>query len=275
VPLVAVFGAILANACGPPDVGATSSGGSAGGASSFGGFAGTAAAGTGALTACPPEPSGRIPGCSYGLIDADDDGFGDPARPHACCGDGGAVPLMIDCDDSDPNRALGAFPDADGDGRGAGEPICSTDPPPPGFSFPSGDCDDANRSIDWAESSDCPCERFLFDPVVPPNPACPSVPDLFVVDHEVCPMNCGQWLAFRIGNAGGVAAEGPIQVSMTVRSEVATLELETIGPGEASGWRRVPFLGFSGPATVTFLNRSSDCSPSRAPFEIELANSCM
>ena len=65
------------------------------------------------------------------------------------------------------------------------------------------------------------------------------------------------------------AAELPIP--MTVRSEQATLELETIEPGAASGWRRVPFLGFSGPATITVLSPPSNCTAQRPPFEVGLA----
>jgi len=193
-----------------------SAGGSAGGVG-VGGFAGTGvaggAAGTGGPSYCPPEPSGRVPGCAYGLLDVDGDGYGDPARPHACCGEGW-IPVAIDCDDTDPTRVVDAYGDGDGDGLGVGEPICSSSPPPSGLSSSSGDCDDANPAIHWQGSDECPCERFLFDPVVPTNPDCATEPDLFVVDHEVCALNCGQWLAFRVGNAGGVAAEGPINVSM-------------------------------------------------------------
>jgi hypothetical protein len=205
-----------------------------------------------------------------GLLDVDGDGYGDPARPHACCGHGW-IPIAIDCDDTDPARALDAYSDGDGDGLGVGEPICSSTPPPSGLSATSGDCDDANPAIHWQGSDECPCERFLFDPAVPANPDCATEPDLFVVDHEVCSLNCGQTLSFRIGNAGGVAAEGPIVVSMTVRSEQATLELETIGPGEASGWRRIPFQGFSGPATISVVSPRGNCTALRRPFEVELA----
>ena len=270
----AVFGAVSSYACGPsPDPVVESFSGSAG--ADFGGSAGTGGvAGTGAQGPCPPEPSGLVPGCANGLIDADRDGYGDPGRPHECCGGDGTIPPLTDCDDTDETRALIAYSDGDGDGRGAGNPVCSTDPPPSGFSFSSGDCDDENPSIDWAGSSDCGCERFLFDTVVPANPDCASAPDLHVIDHAACDMNCGQWLAFRVGNAGGAVAQGPIQVSVTVRSEQATLELETLGHGEASGWLKVPFLGFTGPATITIVSPRGDCPALRPSFETELVMSC-
>jgi hypothetical protein len=181
---------------------------------------------------------------------------------------------LTDCDDTDATRAVTAFADGDGDGRGAGDPVCSTDAPPSGFSHSTGDCDDKTPSIDWAGSADCDCERFLFETVVPTNPDCASAPDLVVIDHAACAMNCGQWLAFRIGNAGGVAAQGPIQVSVTVRSQRATLELEELGPGEASGWRKVPFLGFTGPATISIVSPRGDCPALRPSFETELVGSC-
>jgi hypothetical protein len=251
-------------------------GGAAGvaGSADFAGVGGSSVAGSGGQATCPPDALGRTPGCADGLIDADWDGYGDPTVPHACCGPDGPLPLITDCDDTDPTLSIGAFADADGDGRGTGEPVCGPDPLPAGFSVHSGDCNDADRQVDWQGSSDCPCERFEFEPVVPANPDCATAPDLFVVDYQACTLNCGQWLAFRVGNAGGVAAEGPITVSMKVRSEEATLTLETLGPGEASGWRKVPLVGFTGPATISISSPTGGCPESRPSFETELVNSC-
>ena len=108
-------------------------------------------------------------------IDYDDDGYGRPDADfqiEACDAPAGFVDNSDDCDDTDPADFPGAytaFPDADGDGYGAGTAVevCELDET---ISLDSSDCDDAaadinpgvveicNDGIDQDCTPDSPCE---------------------------------------------------------------------------------------------------------------------
>jgi len=128
-----------------------------------------------ALMACEPEPppSGCEPDQEFEVwLDADGDGFGDPAQREVVCTLAeGYVENAIDCDDSRSSvspdavevcdgidndcdevadEGLREFPyyeDLDGDGFGNFDETTEACSPPPGFVENRGDCDDLNPAI--------------------------------------------------------------------------------------------------------------------------------
>jgi hypothetical protein len=107
-------------------------------------------------------------------VDADGDGYGDPAAPRAACvAPAGTVAAGTDCDDTAPTISPGAleacndvdddcdgivdesapperlwYPDADGDGVGVGSvPVVQCAAPGPGYAPATGDCDDGDPAV--------------------------------------------------------------------------------------------------------------------------------
>ncbi len=97
------------------------------------------------------DPSVQVELC----VDEDGDGavtsgcFGDPAPDgaHSCpyIIEWTPEPGPYDCDDSDPERIDWFYVDADGDGWGSGDAVCSQ--PSDGWSAWHGDCDDADGDV--------------------------------------------------------------------------------------------------------------------------------
>jgi hypothetical protein len=88
------------------------------------------------------------PATVYG-IDADGDGYGDPATKVGVCSGQtppvGYIPNATDCNDQDPTVFRTYYHDADDDGYGnAGESICDDATPPLGYVLKNTDCDDTN-----------------------------------------------------------------------------------------------------------------------------------
>ena len=90
-------------------------------------------------------------------VDGDGDGLGDPRQPiEACEAPSGAVTNDDDCLDDDPTAHTPSwFPDADGDGYGAGDGVFACDAPS-GHVATNDDCDDDAPAVhpDAAETCD-------------------------------------------------------------------------------------------------------------------------
>lgn len=208
---------------------------------------------------------------------------GDGATSPECIGDAfedaRACPWILewtpepgpsDCDDADPSRVDYFYVDADGDGVGAGEPVCLL--PGPGYSAWGGDCDDADaaRSPRVFEISgdgiDSDCDdlddgrcaalvpltnyRFGASSVVDPSCAGPSL----ALGYASCSSCLVADASVAVENRGSATFSGRVTVSGVTSDMLVELE-----PGERKLLVSGPFVG---DVTLGYAEPSvTDCAP--------------